>query len=470
MTPEQWLKDPRQERCLLAKINYLYGGVKQAYVGTHSYSSLPEDTPANQAFDELLMDTPSFSRRMGIFTGRTSAARSTLGLFAHSWLDDLLAGNVFDQAVELFIGDKDWPLSSFIQISEQLIERAVAQNDLIRIETRDSSLKLDKVIDTGTFSTGANKGKAKPLCVGDVFNIEPVLEDAATHRYRAHFDAVDDIPDVRDNGLSVSFTKDVANGSFNLSQAPTGKITCNVRGAKPSDYLQYPAEVISWLLTRFASETKIGDLSSLPTVKIGIYQREPKKVRGLIDLICASCNAYHYYSRLGQFNVGLMPELTNSFTKELTLDDIQENGLRIRKTIEPVSKVVVNYRQNHTEQSSALAGSIDAATRELFSNKYQSVEAVNDLPDYPNAQPITIDTCLVELTDAQALASSKALAASVKRTIYEVNAFGAPFLFELGDEINVTAWGYGFSSGKTAIVTALTDDPINGEVTLELWR
>lgn len=470
MTPLQWLQSPSKQRTLLAQVSYLKDGLKTAYLSTAPFTSLPSDVPANIPFDDFIIETPRFSRRMGIFSGKSSASRSSLSLFAHPLLNDLENGNVFKQQVDYLIGDNEWPLSDFITIGSQLAESVVPSGDEISVEMRDPSLKLDKLIDTGTFLTGANAGKPKPLCIGDVLNIEPVLEDAPTHKYCVNYIAVNAITEVRDNGVSVSFTPDLASGNFVLNQAPVGRITCNVQGVNPTTYLQYPGEVISWLLTTFVSETNIADLSVLPNYVIGIYQREPRTLRATIDHICNSINGYHFYSRTTQFIAKTFVSTTNIASDLLTLDDIEAEGVRVRQSIVPSSKILVNYRQNFTLQSDGLAGGVSASDRDLYSKEFQSTEIINTLPDYPEAQPLKFDTCLVNLADAVLVATDKATIASVKRTVYEVNALAAPFTFELGQEVELTYWDYGFENGQTGIVIALDDNPIDGEVTVELWR
>jgi hypothetical protein len=59
---------------------------------------------------------------------------------------------------------------------------------------------------------------------------------------------------------------------------------------------------------------------------------------------------------------------------------------------------------------------------------------------------------------------------SVKRTVYEIAALATPFLFELGQEIELTHWEYGFEQGVNGIVIGLEDNPIEGEVRVELWK
>ena len=59
---------------------------------------------------------------------------------------------------------------------------------------------------------------------------------------------------------------------------------------------------------------------------------------------------------------------------------------------------------------------------------------------------------------------------SVKRTIYKIAALATPFLFELGQEIELNYYEYNFENGANGIVIGLEDNPINGEVTVELWQ
>lgn len=467
---ESWLQTPGKQRTLLAKVNYLNGGVQTAYLSTAPFVSLPSDLPANIPFDDFIVESPKFSKRMNIFSGGSTASRSALALFADESLTPLVTGNIFKSEVTYLMGDEAWPLADFVVIAKQITERVTTRNDEFSVEMRDPSLKLDKVIDTGTFAAGPNAGKAKPLCIGEVFNIEPVLEDATTHKYRVNYMAVEDVTAIRDNGLAIAITKNNSDGSFTLNQAPVGRITCDVKGVKPTTYLQYPGAVITWLLTTFVNETAIADLSALPLYKLGIYQREPRTVRTVIDRICKSMVGYHMYSRTGQFVAATMPEVSGIAAHQLTFDDVIENGVTIKKTIEPVSQVLINYRQNYTPQGDGLAGGVTAENRELFSQGYQAITVVNNLPDYPDAQPLIRNTCLVDSADATTVGTKLAAMYGVKRTVYSVDALASPFLFDLGDEVTLNYWDYGLINGLNAIVIGLDDNPVDGEVIVELWR
>ncbi|OUR62062.1 hypothetical protein A9Q74_06330 [Colwellia sp. 39_35_sub15_T18] len=471
MTIQEWLESPSKQRTLLAKVEYLNNGAQTAYLSTAPFVSLPDDLPANIAFDDFILESPTFSKSMAIFSNGSTASRSALTLFADESLTPLFLGNVFKRQVTYLLGDEEWRLSDFVVIAKQLAERVTARNDEYSIELRDPSLKLDKVIDTGTFATGVNAGKSKPICIGEVFNIEPMLEDAATHKYCVNYISVEDVVEVRDNGLAISINKNNADGSFTLNQAPVGRITCDVKGAKPATHIQYPGDVITWLLTTFVGETvdNIADLSALPLYKVGIYQREPRTVRTVIDTICKSIIGYHMYARNGQFVAKIMPAITGIPAHALTLDDIVEDGVSVRKTIEPASQVTINYKQNHTPQNDGLAGGVSAENRELFSQQYQTKTVVNNLVDYPDASPITRNTCLVDEVDAGAVAAKLAGMYSVKRIIHKVHGLAAPFLFDLGGEVIFYYWDFSLSAGRNAIIIGLEDNPVDGEVTVELW-
>jgi len=469
----QWLAAPEKHRTLLVKINYLNEGEHTLYLSTSAFISLPGDAPANTPFDDFILEPPVFSKGISLFSQGTVASRSLLTLFAHDRLVPLFTGSVFKREITYLLGDKDWPLADFIVIAKQLGERVIANADEFSVEVRDPSLKLDNIIDTGFFSTGVNANKAKPLCIGEVLNIEPLLEDAANHKYCVNYGAVEDIVEVRDNGLAVGVTKNNSTGTFTLNQAPTGRITCDVKGAKPSSYLQYPTQIITWLLTTFSGEQPegIGDLSSLPAYKVGIYQREPSTVRSVIDLLCQSVVGYHTYNRQGQFIAKTMPLIDAAATDAhlLTLDDILKEGAVLSRVIEPADKINVQYRLNYTHQADGLAGGVSESDRALFGQEYLTKTVVNAVSDNLGLLPVTRQTCLVLESDAALVANRLANMYSVKRFIHQIDALAVPFVFELGDQVKFFYDDFLLKTGREGIVVYLADNPVEGEVTVEIW-
>ena len=226
--------------------------------------------------------------------GSSTPSRSEVSLINNQFSTGLLAGNVFNGNVDFFIGDDEWDFSSFVQISSHVAERITTSQDDLKLETRDVSRQLDKTIPNSIYSAGTAQGQSMPLCFGTCLNIEPVLENDASHLYRVNFTQVNDILQVRDNGIAVAFTKDNAQGTFTLNQAPVGRITADVQGYKSTTFAQTPGEIISALFAVFDTNNIVPNTNSLPAYHLGIYRKNETTMREVIDTICKSLNAYHY--------------------------------------------------------------------------------------------------------------------------------------------------------------------------------
>jgi hypothetical protein len=470
MTPEQWLKTPGLERTLLTRVTYLQDGEKTDNFSTHPFVSSGSDTPAHTPFDDSIVSTPKFSRKMNGIIGSSTPSRSEISLINNAFSNNLLKGNVFNGKVDFFIGNNEWDFSSFVHISSHVSEGAIPSSGELKLETRDVSRQLDKSIPNQIYSTGIAKGQSMPLCFGTCLNIEPVLENNTTHTYRVNFTKVNDITDVRDNGIPVTFTKDNDNGVFSLLAPPVGRITADVEGYKTDVFLQTPGEIINALFDVFDNNDIVPNTAGLPNYSLGIYRKKETTLREVIDTICKSTNAYHYYTRDRQFIAAVIPTISGSASDLLTLEDVEAEGVSIRKTIEPSNQVFVKFAKNYTVQTDGLAGGVSAENRAVFSKEYESVDAINTLPNFPDAKPIYIETCLVNEADSNALAFSIAAMFSEKRTVYQVAALATPFLFELGQEIELTYLEFGFEEGANGIVISLEDNPIDGEVVVELWQ
>ena len=62
------------------------------------------------------------------------------------------------------------------------------------------------------------------------------------------------------------------------------------------------------------------------------------------------------YTRDRQFVAAVMPTITGTASEQLTLEDAEADGVRIRKTIEPSNKIIVNFARNNTVQNRWLSG------------------------------------------------------------------------------------------------------------------
>ena len=256
---DDWLAQPGEERTLLCEFDCIVNGeTRTVCVADRPFTSQPDDVPANQPYDDVIIDQPIFTQKMGLFTTE-GAPVSGMTLKAVPELDFLLDANVYKQFVRYYIGHSTWPRDQFIPI-------AIAKIAGIRITAETYSMSLlqhsgvlDVEIETGVFESGPNKDKRRPFCLGTCFNVSPVLEDAATHTYRVHIGKIEAITEVRDNGVPVGYTADLEAGTFTLLSQPAGEITCDAKGARDESTITTPADQIRYVL----QQANVSDLGTI---------------------------------------------------------------------------------------------------------------------------------------------------------------------------------------------------------------
>ena len=463
MTVTDWLETPGLPRTLLCELDYLDGDeVKTCYLADRAFTSKPDDTPANTPYDEYILDQPVFIQRMGLFGSRSTAATS-MQLSPQPELEFLLDVNIYRQPVRFYLGDETWSKSAFIPIATGVGDTVGASLSEYEVRLRHHDGVLDSQIETGVFESGPNKDKPMPCCIGQCFNVTPVLEDSALHQYRVHYSAVEAITEVRDAGVPVSVTVDLQAGTFRLNQAPVGEITCDVKGAVSGSWLSSPAGILNWLLSLVGATP---GTVNLPEWTVGIFLREPATVLEVVERVTASCRGYWYFDREGRFHAKQFA--LGTAQSALLPDDINDNGLNIIQTLEPKHKVTVNFARNYTAQTN-LAGSVDAESRARYQEAYSATSQDIALSGYPNAEALYLDTDLSNQADADALKALLAEECKQRRRIYALTINTKPFSYQLGESHTFIYPGLGLSDGKTGVITAVTDDPLNEEATVELW-
>jgi len=484
---EAWLKADGKRRAMLVEAKAYSGAAETTrYFAYRPFVSRPTDAPANTAYDDIVADVPVFSARLSeLFGGRAQATWGDIVVSNEngardSWLDDGWDG----RALTLLLGDPAWPRSDFRPILTGVSAGLVAQDrNRLALRVRDKSWATNVPLQKNLIGgITANKDKPIPICYGEAFNIEPALVTAATLEYQVHDSAIEDITDVRDNGLTVAYTKDLANGKFTLSAAPAGRITCDARGARPGGvYLTRAADIVQDLiLTRTALTAADIDSASVTAMnatcpqKIGFFAKDFMSVGTAIDEIVTSVGGFWTDDALsgklvlGRFGApaGGNPAL------EITADDVGLRGVRVVRQILPVKTYRLGYRHNATPQSDGLAGAVTAANRALYAAAYQTVSAVNagvETKHLLAESPDQVGTLLANAVEAQTEVNRRATLWSVLRKIYEVPCFAAPFKVRLGQVVRVTYPRFGFAAGKLAIVIGLRAFPTRGRVVLELF-
>lgn len=229
-----WLKDHSAIRCVLVEVNVKTGGVETTrFLSNKGYVTSPTDTPANTRYSPYIAGGVKFTETLSL-DGTASLSFGDIEIDNLSgdrdaWLDD-----VWDnRAIKVFIGDVRWDRTDFRQIFDGVVAGIQTKNRTrINLRVSDKLQRLNgPVSETKLGGATSNADRLLPLCFGECHNIEPLLVDPSVNEYQVHDGAIEQIIEVRDNGVPVAFTPYLTTGKFRLSAQPSGQITASVQGA-----------------------------------------------------------------------------------------------------------------------------------------------------------------------------------------------------------------------------------------------
>jgi hypothetical protein len=481
-----WLQTQNVFRCVLIEYNYLEEGVlKNGYAANHPFVSKPTDSPANIAYDDVLVGDIDYRRSIGdSFDGGANINRGEVVLLITPDTENLLFGWFNFQSINIYIGSPEWDRNDFRKIVSGVIKNKSVSRNKVVLLIRDDSELFNVYFQQTIYSTGDAEGKNAPLCFGNCFNVSPLLIESSISKYQVHDGAIEDIVDVRDNGVSVGFTKDLSTGTFTLMASPSGQITADIKGAKPTSgtvtgYKNTPCEIIKLLIGNYSNfnysnidSDSFDDLEIDAPYECGLYiVNEKFTIIEAINMFSKSIGAYWFVNRLGKFKVGRI-DLPTTADKQLYDDEIKNFGIDIKKIIEPLTSVKLGYKKNWTQQNN-IAGSVSEANRALYSKNYQLsiAEDLTILSDYPDAKSgEEIETLLFNKTDSDAEASRRIALVKTPRTVYEVSALAAAFNFSMGETVEIFYSGLGFSDGLNTKIISSSEKIGLGSTVLEVWN
>ena len=482
---DTWLKADGVARTLLAEAKVYSGGAEATrYMSNRPFVSNPLDTPANIAYDDIIQSVPAFTVQMSEqFGGHAAGAWGDLVVTNENGARDTWLNEGWDgRALSLYLGQTSWRRDDFRAILKGVSADIVSlDRNRLALRIRDKTWMTNINIQTSLIGGGtANANKPKPLCFGQCFNVEPPLVTSATHEYQVHDGQVEDITDVRDNGLTVGYTKDLANGKFTLTAAPAGRITADVKGAKPSGvYIIKCADIINHIVTTRTAMTGADiDSASFTAFNttapqtLGLWVNDFMSAGTALDLLVTSVGGFWTFDRTGLLTLGRLEVPSGTPALELVADDIGFRGLKSVARIVPVKTYRLSYKRNWTPQSDGLAGAVTEANRALYAAAYQVTTATNAgvSAAYLLAQTTDeVPSLLADATEAATECTRRATLWGTLRQIYQANCFAAPFKTRLGQVINGTYPRFGFNAGKLATVIGIKDFPTRGRTELRLF-
>jgi hypothetical protein len=397
-----------------------------------------------------------------------------------SWLLDVWAG----RAISIYLGQVDWPKSSFELVFKGTVDDIVptARNRL-SLMLRDIFGPLNNTLSTAVVGgTGDNKTALMPISLGECFNVSPLLLDAATIKYAVHLNTpIESVIEVRDNGVIAASTPTVANGYFVKTAAVFGQLTCDVQGAKIGGVWRNDAGgLIEWVATvlgdgNFITSGQI-DATKLTAFRVacpqpvGLYINQQANRLQVMQQLAASVGATvtaTYDGKMILVRVGFGTPVGTINSKQM-----------VDGSFKPLSRPAIqgairfNAEKNWTPQPVGLAGSIAAvpANLPIMGDEFVVLSASDAtvLSDYmQSAVPPATETLMVVEADINAEAVRLLVLWKVPHTVFGFDGFPECFQYEIGDTVTLIHPRFGLS-GVLAQVVGVLHDWVNATVQLEV--
>lgn len=480
----KWLKDSNGIRCVLMEVVAKVGGIETTrYLSSKGYVTGNSDAPANTNYSPIIVGGVKFTETLSL-DGTASLSFGDIELDnltgkRDDWLNDVWA----NRPANVYIGDVRWPRSDFKLIFSGLVVNIDSKNrgrlnlklgdKLQRLNTTVSEIKL--------LGSSQDKDKLIPLCFGECHNISPLLVDASVNEYQVHNGPIEQIIEVRDNGVPVLFTAFLATGKFRLVKQPVGLVTASVQGDKPSVYTNNIATIIKRLATSFGQLEKRFAVSEIDTLKfdvfaaenvqpVGLFLNERANVLECVSKLASSVGGRVTINRAGKLTLVTMalPRITSG--KYITATDMAERSLLLSQFPTVIAGVKLGYCKNHTVQDNIQTG-IPLEHISMFKQEFLTITRTNSVAalDYVTyTEPVVEETLLQVASDAVAEANRRLNMVSNQRKVFKYIGLSHLMLEELGDSQTITHSRFGLAAGATGQIVSLATDWLEPHTTIEV--
>lgn len=428
-----WLSDDNADPAVLIEADYVddLGAPGTVYVANEVYPGPGEVSSSNIYHEVANGDIAIVSRLDRTTVGQVQLVDDSE---ITDWLDWIWRG----QPIKFYLGDRTWDRSDFrLQID--------AINGGIRsLRSNKMAWTIFDLSETLNIEVGS---ETAPICLGKTFNIKPVLIDAVLRKFKVHDGAVTSIV-VRDNGVVIAPTLNLASGEFTLLVAAAGEITADVVQVDQS-----AADMIDKLCGDNGVSVNATNLSEFSnTDTLGYYIDKPTILEKVIREIMATVGGSYRFNLVGELEMWRL-EAPGTATTTITPDDIQLDGLAQRLTEYPVNTLTLGYKRNWQVQSAdSLATVLTTQQRSDYSTDYQIVSSSNVLTDYPLSNDERKNTLFFDQADAQAEADRRADLKDTKRQTNKAKCFLSAAEVIDGETIELSYPGLGFATGRDVVV------------------
>lgn len=474
---QDWLQDNAAIRNVLIEIVANIGGTEQTL-----YLSKLNYTDAGINYLAIASGGINFSEDMGV-NGSPSISFGNFEMDnTNGEFDDAYNWVFRNRRALVLVGDVAWPRADYRVILDGIANdlQGGTQNKII-INLLDKLQRLNTPLWEGLLGgTTANKDSLIPVTLGECCNVTPLLTNPATLEYQVHPVAIQDIIEVRDNGIPVTFTKTLSTGKFTLANKPVGSVTASIQGHNVGGYSDDIAGVIKHVVKDNGKSsvaftdtdidlTNFSNFATAHIDPIGYYVTNRDNIVTVINALAESISAKVVMSRAGQLRLFQIGSPSGTATRTLTPDDWLAKSFTLESRLPVLSGCKLGYCKNWTTED--LKTAIPPEHKALFKKDYPlTVSSKNNTAAslyIDNATPAQKDTHLISTASAQAEADRLTAFTSARHTLYTFNGLASCMTLELGQLVTIQHNRFGMDSGVLAQVVKLSIDWFNFRV--QVW-
>lgn len=475
-----WLKTSDYISNIIVEISGVQGAPSTLYLSSKPFVTSSTDTPANQRYDPCIVGGVSFSESLSL-TSTISMGYGDIEIenilgSKDTWFDYIWV----NRAINIYIGDVTWPRTDYRIIFSGIIADISSRNlSSINLLLTDKLQKLNNPVSETLLPTiNTTNDVLIPVTFGEVFNVAPIVTDNVvnTLEYQVHTGTIEDIIEVRDNGIPVSITKNLAAGKFTLNQSPYGQLTCSVQGNKNITYKNNIAGIIKEIVKNYGptatrlvdADIDLTNFSAFETAhpdSVGIYITNRETVLNVCNQLAASINAQIVMSSVGLLRLIQLDIPGAGANYSISYNDVEANSVVISDKPEVRGATKLAYSKNWTIQDGTVAAGVPTQNVTLFETEWMYTTITNNtvIVNYIlTTAPQEELTLLNKKSEATAEATRRNNLWSTPRYLYTMKAYAHLLPVEIGDSITLTDSRFGLSAGKTGLVVSVSRDWLAG--------
>lgn len=522
-TLQEWLEDPTAVRGIFVIATATIDDVNtELYLSSVGYMLADSVT----SFDPIINTGVKFTESITV-DGGTSLSYGDIeisnfnGDYDH-WLDSTHYVWV-NRPIKIYVGDPRWVATDLTDFKDnvffKIFDGVIADIDsrsreMLNLKLRDKMERLNTTIYADTFGergtweggTFPNKDEVMPLIFGEVHNMSPTLTDPATLTYMASGTTVEQIIEIRDNGVPIYTSSStgvagatpiaggasISGGSFSLTKPPVGTITASIQGFPGSvnltngdsaGYVNNIAAIIAKIVTQFGTEplspttdldlTNFNAFATANPQPIGILISGKENVISVCQSLAGSIGAQLHMTRFGLLQLLRLGQYTSDTPVTITDADILHHSLSLSGRVEIKAAASNTAVKNWTVQADLTTG-IPAYHKTMFAEentKSSYVDTAVSTKYRVSTEATPTDSFLVRKVDAEAEAERIVTYFKTPRTVYRFIGTSRLMSLNLGQQVTLVHNRFGLymaGAGKTGQVISLSPDWLKATIEVEV--